>query len=77
MSNSLNLPIMTRMTIAITTPTIVLLLPLSSVDPFIGVMDVMVMTSERVYGVMVVLGFTKGAVGVEAATKSDDKVVCK
>ena len=76
MSNSLNLPIMTRMTIAITTPTM-LLLPLSSVDSFVGVMNVMVMTSERVYGVMVVLGFTKGAVGVEAATKSDDKVVCK
>ena len=36
-------------------------------------MDVMVITSERVCDVMVVLGFTEGAVGVEEGTKSDDK----
>ena len=51
---------------AITTPTT--MLPSSSVDSLEGVMDVMVMTSERVCGVMVVLGFTEGAVGVEEGT---------
>ena len=53
---------------AITTPTTMLLLPSSSVDS-LGVMDVMVMTSEGGCDVMVVLGFTEGAVGVEEGTK--------
>ena len=54
---------------AITIPTTMLLLPSSSVDSLGGVIDVMVMTSERVG----VLGFTEGAVGVEEGINSYDK----